>query len=456
MAKNPNVLQVVDRSTTKTLRNRKRRQRKKAIAKVLKRSVVGTANLDGPGTGNIRLRKLRSAARQQFLNKHGIENMTRDGEAWLERALNPCDTSGRGSGFPDMSAAPVVTPHEREKFDIRADLTPIGTVENPGFIGVYKESDLWNLLAVSDPSTLCTYFLIYQGSLGTPSYAAWFTNQDRIRPHLANAGFAESRITAYGTTFEMTGSMVSNQGEMVAAQIAADWTFERMQNANQTNLYEWNLNGDPGVAPSGSQLYEFVRQLMDTDPLSSAGMARTGAYFVHKLNEPSNLFGRHAGQVGGKQRKFYENPFASAFDPIANTDDPTDVRLTLAVHETLMSWNAGVFWATGISTQTSFAVKKYVDIEGHITPKSELRYYTRDAPDEDERALTMYKETIKQMSSAYPSSYNMFGFLKKAFNWGKNAVKWVGNKIVKPFRPILDKVPIASNILQGTDMLGLT
>lgn len=455
MAKQTNVLQVVDKSAAKTLRNRKRRQRKKAIAKISKRAVVGLAYKGPTQPGNNFLRAMRKNARAEFLNKHGIENMTRDGEAWLERALNPSDTSGRGSGFPDMSAAPVVTPHEREKFDIRADLTPIGAV-NVGFIGELNLGDLWNLLAVSDPSTLCTYFLVYQGSLGNPTYAAWFTNQDRIRPHLAKAGFVESRITAYGTTFEMTGSMVSNQGEMVAAQLAADWTFERIQNTNQTNLLEWNLNGDPDIDPSGAQLYEFTRQLMDTDPLSSAGMARTGAYFVHKLNEPSNLFGRHAGQMAGKQRKFYENPFASAYAPLTNTDDPTDVRLTLGVHETLMSWNAGIFWATGISTQTSFAVKKYVDIEGHISTKSELRYYTRDAPDEDERALTLYKETIKQMSSAYPSSYNMFGFLKKAFNWGKNAVKWVGNKIVRPFRPILDKVPIAANILQGTDALGLT
>ena len=162
MAKQTNVLQVVDKSAAKTLRNRKRRQRKKAIAKISKRAVVGLAYKGPTQPGNNFLRAMRKNARAEFLNKHGIENMTRDGEAWLERALNPSDTSGRGSGFPDMSAAPVVTPHEREKFDIRADLTPIGAV-NVGFIGELNLGDLWNLLAVSDPSTLCTYFLVYQG-----------------------------------------------------------------------------------------------------------------------------------------------------------------------------------------------------------------------------------------------------------------------------------------------------
>jgi hypothetical protein len=119
-------------------------------------------------------------------------------------------------------------------------------------------------------------------------------------------------------------------------------------------------------------------------------------------------------------------------------------------------WDASVFIANGISTQTSFEVKKYVYVEGQVTPRSELRYYTCAPMDESERALELYKHIARQMPSAHISAANAFGWLKKAFNWTKNAVKWVGNKVVKPFRPILDTIPVVNTALAAVDSVANT
>jgi hypothetical protein len=461
--KKKNVATVVEtvvakpNSEAKKERRRRARQRRAARLQIAERGVASVSHI--PVSQRVVSKEnqlLKREIRAMKKGENGFEQLTPGGRAWLEKALNPCDYSVPAVGFPDLSAANVALFQEREQFDLQFGLTPVGAT-GLGFTGTPDEAELWNTCLISDPYSMMTYTLIWQGALGAPSYAAWFANQDRIRPHLAEAGFVEARINSYGTTVEFTGPTIQDQGELIAGQLAANWQPMK-DDSDSDNLLTWQLNGDPTQEPSGNQLFEFVRQLMDTDPQAVATKAKLGAYFAHKRTEPVNSYSKIDGILAEEKKKFFYNPFASAYATVAVPDPlvDTDPRITQMIGDPGYSWNAAIFIARGLSTQSSFQVKKYVSMEAHLTPSSPIRYYTRLPVDEDELAQEMYKHISRTRPSAYPSSYNAFGFLKKAFNWAKGAVKWVGNKIVKPFRPLIEKIPGADVALGVTDALGVT
>jgi len=462
--KKKNVATVVEtvvakpNTEAKKERRRRARQRRAARLQVAEQGVASFSHI--PVSQRVVSKENQLLKREIRAMKdkkgNGFEQLTPTGRAFLEKALNPCDYSVAAVGYPDESAGNVALFQEREQFDLQFGLTPVGA-ENIGFIGTPNEGELWNTILLSDPYSMMTYSLIWQGALGAPTYAAWFQNQDRLRPHLLEAGFVEARINAYGTTVEFTGPTIQDQGTMIAAQLAANWKTSKDDSASD-NLLTWQLNGDPTVEPSGEQLFNFVRQLSETDPQAFNSMARVGAYFAHKRSEPNNLFSKIDGVLDEEKKKFFLNPFASAYSTGALPDPivPTDPRIVQMIGDPGYSMTCAIFVARGLSTQSSFQVKKYVSMEAHLTPSSPIRYYTRLPVQEDELALEMLKHISRTRPSAYPSSYNAFGFLKKAFNWAKGAVKWVGNKIVKPFRPLIEKIPGADVALGVTDALGVT
>jgi len=394
---------------------------------------------DVPTNSGEKFEQHRTATRNSIRNDSTFYELTPDGANWLMVALNPCDVSARNRGYPDMEVAPVVTPSEREKFDVNVNLGATDT-------SAPDQAELWNLILISDPATLATYTYIYQGSVSSPTYSRILTNQDRIRPHLIESAFMASRVTAYGTTIEFTGPTLSDQGVMLSSQLKSGWTKVKTQNTGTapviTDYYAWPLEGGTGVDAAPNELFDFLRENMEADPQSFASAAKVGSYAVHKMNEPSLLMRNHNLKVGVEtaDAAFVINPFYSITTntPTNPLTIPSTMILPLFSSE-LNAWNANIFWATGLSTASSFNVKKYVHIEGQIAPRSALRYYSHAPPCVDENALHAYNRLIEKMPSAYPSEYNAFGWLKKTFNWIGGAFK-KGVDIFKKVKPIIDIV----------------
>jgi len=365
---------------------------------------------------------------------------------WVRVATNPCDTSVGVVSYPDLTTGNVLTPHEREKVDIRPDLTPIPGCVLPTPTSRINPDLNWNLLLFTDPTTLTTWYLVYQGAIGNPTYAAWFKLSIRIRPHI-QADMMASRVVAFGSTMDYTGPTLADQGQQVCAQLKPNWmktlTIAHDAEDAEETVMAWSLNDADAAAPNPQTLFDFVRELMEADRQAVAGHAKVGGYFIHKKNEPTLLFKKHEyhpmewGATPNKDALWYVNPFQTIYQ--GTTLDNLTADNTQMGYCSPYAWNTSVYWAEGLSIQASYALKIYCYMEGQITPSSAFRYYGEPSPDSDRNAEEVYQAIATHMPSAYPSAANAFGWLKRAFDWVGGAVK-KGVGFLKPFKPVLDAV----------------
>jgi hypothetical protein len=375
--------------------------------------------------------------REKILKHPRVDELSYFGAEWLKMSLNPCDVSADNRGFPDMLASPVVTISERENFNIASDLS--GGVTT----GTYDPADTWSFVAISDPSTLCTFLLIYQGSIGAPTYTMILTNQDRVRTDLLmDGGIAASRVVGYGTTFEFTGPSVADQGEAVSAQLTPNWIRGPSGGtARTTEINVWPLNGtDPTVASPG-ELFNFVREVSIADPQCYQARAKLGAYFAHKICEPSMLMRKHGffgAATGNLDNLYLINPFWTILNGQTTVGTTAPIASTISYMLDLYAFNAAIYHAQNLSTQSSYLVKKYVYVEAQVTPSKPFRYFTCRPPRNDPVVMEIYNHIIEDYPSAFPSDANAFGWLKKAWNWSKKAVKDVFGVIDK-VRPVIEQ-----------------
>jgi hypothetical protein len=252
-----------------------------------------------------------------------------------------------------------------------------------------------------------------------------------------------SRVVAMGSTMEYTGPALSNQGRQVTAQLKPNWvsglTIEEASGEATETVMAWSLNDEPVDVPHPESLFDFLRELSEADPNSVAGAAHVGAYFVHKMNEPTLLFKKHLWQHGttDTNKTTYASPFTAAYQGIttANINETNSVEGYAEPY----AWNAAIYWGEGLSIQASFQLKLYSFLEGQITPRDNFKYYAHKTPDADPQAQEIYQIMVANMPSSFPSKANAFGWLKKAWNWTKKAVgKGLG--FIKPFTPALDAV----------------
>jgi len=344
------------------------------------------------------------------------------GLIWLQSALNPCDTKTVSLGFPDMESAPVIVPSERE-------IIKINPTDGVILQGTFADEEVYNLIVISDPSALLTWFMIYQGNISNPSYVAIGHGFDRIRDLPASDDITSSRIVKYGTTMVFTGPTIQDQGEAQCTQLRSAWVDEIThinssgtppEPDSTTSIFStWSMSTTtPRAAPNPGALEEWLVDSYQTDPCARAWKAVEGAYFIHKINEPAMLLKQKTHSIGGAEpvnRRFFVNPFWTVYNAIP--EDPTTIPSTFTVPRYCdnYSWNASVFWATGISSQSSFSQKKYVQLECLIQPKSLQRFHTRQSPMYDEEALKIYNMNVRNFPSALPEVFNKTNALGRRF-----------------------------------------
>jgi len=425
--------------SAKTLRNRARRRKQRVVS-----GMASGRHENGWKEAGLSQRPKDNTVRSRF-QKFDLSKATASGEAWLRLAMNPCDDASISVGYPDMETAPVVTPHEREKMSISFNDTPDSTMTTGT-----KQDDLpYNILLVSDPTTLTVWYLIYQGSIEAPSYAAWFSKVIRLKEHVDEANFAASRVVGYGTTVEFTGATLTDQGEQVCAQLKSAWkeAKEFSTSAAQTppqagRQYEaWPLNDGPLTTATPDDLKGFTEELMEADPQSNGGKAKIGAYFIHKMNTPTLELKQHNFSAVDGDLRYMINPFTTAYVNLP-TDSATLTapNLVRVVNEGLYGWNAAIYWATGLAVSTTYAVKMYAYVEMQLQPKSPMRFYAHKPPRYDPEAQVQYNKMAEEMPSSFPSAANAFGWLKKAFNWVKGAFG-KAKDVYNIAKPIYDMIP---------------
>lgn len=434
-----NNIAVAEKEIARTERVNARRMRR-SINNTTRRSTRGIPFPEN--TGEMYAQHQRATRSQISAAVNGY-NVTNNGIEWLKVATNPCDTSAFNQGYPDLESAPVTTPSSRENFDVKLDDKPTASTTGPLPTSAPDDAELWSCMIVSDPSTLSTYILRYQGAINNPSYYNVSTVQDQIRSHIETTGMSASRVTAYGTTVEFTGPTLSDQGELVTAQLKQKWkdvstTLNEVTRATNT-MMAWPLN-DQYPYDSPDELLAFASELSTADPQSQVRKAKDGAYFVHKMNNPVLNMCEHDLRTTSEEGNsiMFNNPFYTFFKGI---EVPTSLSPTWiqAYSKVPYSWNAGIFHATGLSSAASFLVKKYVHLECQITPKSPLRYYTHRSPLVDENAQHAYNKMVESMPSSFVSAANAFGWLKKAWKWVLGAGKTVFD-IVGKLKPVFEVV----------------
>lgn len=451
----------------KARRREKRRERKMASSAPVMKEVKKVERVAEQTLGRLNSKSYASKGSTKY-QKHVYEKnkeirrdvkrqivasekyLTAAGAGWLERVTNPCAVNVVSNGIPDKNSSNVLTPSEREYFDLKSgdgqdeNIIFVPTDPNnpvgPGTFqpGIWDVDGQWNAIVVSDASKLTFEFLLYQGDLKRPTAVKIGQRELRLRKHAAEADVANgSRETYYGTTMEFTAAIISDEGELMCAQLKPDYV--RVGNAGASESYAWEMTGESAIVPTiatGADYDQFLKRYETmSDWLSNLGelsqtvthAAREGVYIVHKIAEPTLLFKEH-NQAGADIQNRAANSLRASTTGYGQSSDFEMVRYCDPY-----DLNAGVVHYTGLNHNASFRVKVYTQLEMLATVGSPMQYYSHQSPAHDENALDLAQRVHSDMPDAYPSAYNAFGWLKKAWNGIKN----VGSKILKPLIPSL-------------------
>lgn len=395
-----------------------------------------------PGNSEVRKITRKFVREAEAADKY----LTEAGAGWLERVTNPCAVDVICYGVPDNNSANVLTPNEREYFDLKCtdgDPQPVWhlNAEDPPVreygIQPFDELSVWNAVVIMDASTYVFNYLIYQGDLETPTYLSTGTRELRLRKHAQIPDLATgSRASYLGSTTEFTGPTTQDQGELTIAQLKPDYV--RVGGTDASEIFSWQITGNSAFVPTGTlepEMRERMKALKDflADlgelPQSISHKAKLGSYIIHKIAEPSMLFKDH-NQAGADIQSRFADPLRAA---TTGYESALSTEITKVRYCDPYDLNAGIQHYTGISSQSSFRIKIYTQLEMTATVGSPMQYYVHKSPLHDENALDLAQRVLSEMPDGFVSAANAFGWLKKAWN----KVKDVGSKILKPIIPSL-------------------
>jgi len=427
----PAVVEVVKAaSTARTNRNRRRRER---LRERLAESRIGgveekmeAMSLAGAGV------KFRRSGLGKELTSRTEEfgsASTHDGAIWLCKTLDPCHPEGAVLGVPDTVSCNVVSP---QYTTVDALVSPFNATEAT-----------WSFVEIVDFSIGSIYRLSYQGDIGSvaPANAFAFTTQLPGAAEVFRAqGYAASRLTYAGVTYDFSGAALSDQGRQVAVQLTPEWKDAGQQSDPDTGallytqyLWPWGNGANFGTNVPG--LAAFLKNLAESDPKSYSDAAKRGAYFPIRNTNPFR-FKDHSSDTTGTSvtipYKVYKNPLSVAAGvPVQGGATPPNTALS-------EPWDMGasIYWVTGIDNKTSFQRTVRYGFEVQIEPDSPFRVFGHTSPLYDRLAMETATDIGTTLSSAYPAEYNFLGGLWKGI---KKVASGIG-KVIGVAKPVYNAV----------------
>jgi len=433
---NKKIVEVVHEAvvSSRTARNRRRRQRlKERLAGARVAGVEGEMEalaLAGVGVNHRKagLGRELSARMDEFGSAS-----THDGATWLTKFLDPCHPTEAVLGIPDTVSANVTSPQ----------YTTVDTLEYnpPTTPGV---TTTWNFVEIVDFSTGSVFRLQYESAVAdiTTANARVYTFQlPGATEVFKGEGYASSRQTYAGVTYDFSGASLTDQGRQVAVQLTPEWKKAVVENDLNTGhegitTYVWPWGNGATLGTNLVGLNFFLKNLAESDPKSYSDAAKRGAYFPIRNTNPFRFKDHSASTVG----------LAGNQAPTTRFENPLSIVTGLSLSGTNLApftalvepWDmcASVYWVTGIDKSSTFQRTVRYGFEVMIEPDSPFRPYAHVSPCYDRRAMECATDIGTTLASAYPAEYNFLGKLWKGI---KKVAGGVG-KVFSVGKPIYNAV----------------
>jgi len=385
--------------------------------------------------------------------------LTKDGAAWLGKALHPSDAILPVNGIPTMDSVPT------------AALNFMTTV-NVGAPAL----NTWNAHIRLNPSplvfgrvhtfdgTVAGSTCIYNPSLGVTAAFSDFGAAARTWNTAAVAAWSGNtvkyRLIYASMTVTLSASTTTDQGSVTVAQ------YPQRYNTNLA-YQQYAIATPSGVGSIKGRSYTTALTNWATSQQlqSMAGAvtweARKGVYTILKL-DAQNTWNRSTGTKWVAGGAAVTDPAdLSAFDPVSGAYDYPAAAAAATTHDPLFGqtgvWIKGAkagsgattaytltgaagyvpdqdtlshICFTGLNGEAQLTITVRYGVEAVVQPQSIYVGQVGAPVQYDPIALGVYYNVSREMMAGYPADYNVFGAILGALkNVAGAAIPWVGRKI---------------------------
>jgi len=411
---------------------------------------------------------------------------TETGKGFVMKYAHPCSEEvPLVSGIPDHVSEAVTTPEFRTDTVVGPIGTTTGNDDIEFIVPPFPEYPiLYRRYAASSPPATR-----YEGWRYVTSPTVNTRSTYRELPRIAGARptetvvpltigvktssyvdyYARSRGMYSGATFHLDAPALSDQGRVVAGQMALPYD---KQDSTLAHANGWNADGTvnndaQGVIPhiNLASLPLTESTLVQTCLGAGVWEARDGIYMTMRYRDPVHLFvstndspvvlgiGSNNSGVGTTSipdmMRFTEPGF-SVLPPTGAIGTLVEYGLSPAC---VTNFNTGVVLFKGISGTANVQVKSVCGFENLVVAGNAVSPYQHASPSLDRLAIDRATEIAQQAPMVYPASYNDLSSIL-------NVIKDVVNTVGTPLRQIGNVIgglgiPVVSDIANiGAGLLG--
>lgn len=374
--------------------------------------------------------------------------MTPAGEAWALKALHPNGEEATAVlGIPDHVSVPVVTPEFRTNFVVPGsptaqnedvDVICLPFADLPCIYRRYKSG--------TQPSAWSSWNAVWNATLTTGVKLvsdAFVSNTDLsdktvkgttvpVRSSNLAAIYGYGRVTHKGITCHLDAPALSDQGRVVAGQLALPFDSERAV----LQVGGWDSTTKKKVYSTGlADFYSLDNVpleencLVQASPGAAAWEAREGVYVPLRFRDPAHQFTPSgSAKLLGTTISSGEN---SALALVEEAQPPTgyeDAIRVKPVVRMLLNCQTAVVLFRGISNTANIHCKVITGLESLVETCSAVSPYQRMSPALDCEAINSVTRLGQELPQAFPAAYNDFGGL---FGFIKNVTAQLRNKVLR-------------------------
>lgn len=380
--------------------------------------------------------------------------MTPGGEAWALKALHPNGEEATAVlGIPDHVSLPVVTPEFRTNFVIPGgSTTQLDDVD----VIVLPFADLpcmWRRrLSGSTQDSYWGWNLVWNSTLTTEiklvsdAFVSNTNLSDKtvksltipVRTSNLASIYGYGRVTHKGVTCHLDAPALSDQGRVVAGQIALPFQAERSPITASGWNGEKTFVTETGLADFYSLDSVPLEEncLVQASPGAAAWEARQGVYMPLRFRDPAHQFTPSGSAellamsvAGGGSRVI------TSTETIEPPTGYTGAASAKPAVRMLLNCQTGVVLFRGISSSANIHCKVVTGLESLVESCSAVSPYQRMSPPLDCEAINSVTRLGQELPQAFPASYNDMGGL---FGFIKNTTSALRNKVLRKI-PLVGK-----------------
>lgn len=378
--------------------------------------------------------------------------MTSAGEAWALKAVHPCGEEATGVlGIPDHVSVPVVTPEFRTNFIIPSigtaatatddvDLLVLPFADLPVIYRRYKSGSqpdintkwdaIWNATLTTSAQLVSDAIVDNSSPTKTP---VGFTTP--VRSSNLDSVYGYGRVTHKGVTIHLDAPALSDQGRIIAGQMALPFNAEHaLLTARGWRENQGGIVGVEGIGDYYSLDNVPLEEncLVQASPGAVAWEARQGVYVPLRFRDPVHNFSPSgsaailaATRAGGKTHALMLN------ESMVGPTGTTGGAYVNIAPKMLLNCQTAVVLIRGISPSANIHAKVITGLESLVETCSSVSPYQRISPVLDVEAINWVTRMGQELPQGFPASYNDFGFLNKIINGINLIAKPIRNKVLR-------------------------